>query len=197
MLDRTPRGGADPRREHQVGPIETLRRPWRSERAPPGALTGRGGSPPTNPCGGASMRSIHHRTRNLVSGKLLANPQGSRANGTKMIQWDDTGGSIRRGRSTGRWDPPASRPDRGSSGTASRNSEPAARRRRRATGPRGSGRVPRAGSGTRRGSPAWPRGSRPSTPAPPGVEVQLERCCRCGRYAPAVPSCPPSAFVRR
>ncbi len=39
------------------------------------------------------MRSIHHRIRNLASGKLLANPQGSRANGTKMIQWDETGGA--------------------------------------------------------------------------------------------------------
>ena len=32
------------------------------------------------------------RIRNLVSGKLLANPQGSTANGTTMIQWQDNGG---------------------------------------------------------------------------------------------------------
>ena len=28
----------------------------------------------------------------MASRKLLANPQGSRSNGTKIIQWDDTGG---------------------------------------------------------------------------------------------------------
>ena len=28
----------------------------------------------------------------MASRKLLANPQGSRTNGTKIIQWDDTGG---------------------------------------------------------------------------------------------------------
>ena len=28
----------------------------------------------------------------MASRKLLANPQGSRDNGAKMIQWDDTGG---------------------------------------------------------------------------------------------------------
>ncbi len=39
------------------------------------------------------MRPVPHRIRNLASGKLLANPEGSRNNGTKMIQWDDTGGA--------------------------------------------------------------------------------------------------------
>ncbi len=37
------------------------------------------------------MRPFPHRIRNMASGKLLANPQGSRTNGTEMIQWDDTG----------------------------------------------------------------------------------------------------------
>ena len=34
-----------------------------------------------------------YRIRNLASGKLLADPQGSRDDGTRIIQWDDTGGS--------------------------------------------------------------------------------------------------------
>ena len=38
------------------------------------------------------MRAVPYRIRNMASGKLLANPEGSRNNGTKMIQWDDTGG---------------------------------------------------------------------------------------------------------
>ena len=38
------------------------------------------------------MRAVAYRIRNMASGKLLANPQGSRNNGTVMIQWDDTGG---------------------------------------------------------------------------------------------------------
>ena len=38
------------------------------------------------------MRPFPHTIRNLASGKALANPQGSRTNGTEMIQWDDTGG---------------------------------------------------------------------------------------------------------
>ena len=37
------------------------------------------------------MRPFPHRIRNLASGKVLANPQGSPANGTEMIQWEDTG----------------------------------------------------------------------------------------------------------
>jgi Ricin-type beta-trefoil lectin domain-like len=32
------------------------------------------------------------RLRNLVSRKLLANPQGSHDNGTVIIQWQDDGG---------------------------------------------------------------------------------------------------------
>ena len=40
------------------------------------------------------MQVIPYRIRNLASGKLLANPQGSRNNGTAMIQWDDTGGAY-------------------------------------------------------------------------------------------------------
>jgi hypothetical protein len=31
------------------------------------------------------------KLRNLASGKVLANPQGSHENGVEMIQWDDTG----------------------------------------------------------------------------------------------------------
>src|SRR5918998_1039614 len=38
------------------------------------------------------MQRIAYRIHNMASRKLLANPQGSRTNGTKMIQWDDTGG---------------------------------------------------------------------------------------------------------
>ena len=38
------------------------------------------------------MRPVPYRISNLASRKLLANPQGSRDNGTKMIQWDDEGG---------------------------------------------------------------------------------------------------------
>src|ERR671933_485200 len=34
-----------------------------------------------------------YRIRNAASGKLLANPQGSRDNGTTMIQWQDDGGA--------------------------------------------------------------------------------------------------------
>ena len=34
-----------------------------------------------------------YRIRNAASGKLLANPQGSRNNGTTMIQWQDDGGA--------------------------------------------------------------------------------------------------------
>jgi len=37
------------------------------------------------------MRAIPYRIRNMASGKLLANPQDSRSNGTVMIQWEDTG----------------------------------------------------------------------------------------------------------
>jgi hypothetical protein len=33
-----------------------------------------------------------YRIRNAASGKLLADPQGSRDDGTRIIQWDDTGG---------------------------------------------------------------------------------------------------------
>ena len=32
------------------------------------------------------------RLRNVASGKLLANPQGSRDNGTEIIQWREDGG---------------------------------------------------------------------------------------------------------
>ena len=32
------------------------------------------------------------RIRNAASGKLLANPEGSRNNGTTMVQWQDDGG---------------------------------------------------------------------------------------------------------
>jgi len=39
------------------------------------------------------MQAFPHKIRNMASRKLLANPQGSRDNGTKMIQWDDTGGA--------------------------------------------------------------------------------------------------------
>ncbi len=38
------------------------------------------------------MRATPYRIHNMASGKLLANPQGSRNNGTEIIQWDDTGG---------------------------------------------------------------------------------------------------------
>ena len=41
--------------------------------------------------GGGRQRD-YHTIRNLASGKLLANPEGSRDSGTQMIQWDDTGG---------------------------------------------------------------------------------------------------------
>ena len=39
------------------------------------------------------MRAVAYTIRNLASRKLLANPEGSRNNGTKMIQWDETGGA--------------------------------------------------------------------------------------------------------
>ena len=35
------------------------------------------------------MPAVPYRIRNLASGKILANPQGSRKSGTKMIQWDE------------------------------------------------------------------------------------------------------------
>jgi hypothetical protein len=38
------------------------------------------------------MHALPHRIRNVASGKLLANPEGSRTNGTEIIQWDETGG---------------------------------------------------------------------------------------------------------
>jgi hypothetical protein len=38
------------------------------------------------------MQRVAYRIQNMASRKLLANPQGSRSNGTKIIQWDDTGG---------------------------------------------------------------------------------------------------------
>ena len=38
------------------------------------------------------MRAVAYKIRNMVSGKLLADPEGSRANGTAVVQWDDTGG---------------------------------------------------------------------------------------------------------
>ena len=38
------------------------------------------------------MRAVAYRIRNMARGKVLANPQGSRNNGTVIIQWDDTGG---------------------------------------------------------------------------------------------------------
>ena len=37
------------------------------------------------------MRPVPYRIQNMASRKLLANPQGSRNNGTTMIQWEDTG----------------------------------------------------------------------------------------------------------
>jgi Ricin-type beta-trefoil lectin domain-like len=37
------------------------------------------------------MQTVPYRIRNMASRKLLANPQGSRSNGTPMIQWEDTG----------------------------------------------------------------------------------------------------------
>jgi hypothetical protein len=37
------------------------------------------------------MQAVAYRIRNMASRKLLANPQGSRNNGTEIIQWDDTG----------------------------------------------------------------------------------------------------------
>ena len=37
------------------------------------------------------MQAPPYRIRDMASRKLLANPQGSRKNGTRMIQWDDTG----------------------------------------------------------------------------------------------------------
>ena len=39
------------------------------------------------------MGPVYYKIRNLASRKLLANPQGSRDNGTAMIQWEDTGGA--------------------------------------------------------------------------------------------------------
>ncbi len=36
------------------------------------------------------MRPVVHTIRNLASRQLLAKPQGSRDNGTTMIQWDAT-----------------------------------------------------------------------------------------------------------
>ncbi len=37
-----------------------------------------------------------YKIGNLASGKLLANPQGSRDNGTRIVQWDDDGGPEQR-----------------------------------------------------------------------------------------------------
>ena len=37
------------------------------------------------------MQAVVHRIRNMASRKLVANPAGSRNNGTTMIQWEDTG----------------------------------------------------------------------------------------------------------
>ena len=42
------------------------------------------------------MRAVAYKIRNMISGKLLANPEGSRNNGTEMIQWDDSGGIDQR-----------------------------------------------------------------------------------------------------
>ncbi|MGI9149368.1 MAG: RICIN domain-containing protein, partial [Chloroflexota bacterium] len=45
--------------------------------------------------GGASVGTagagVGYKIRNLASRKLLANPEGSRDNGTKIIQWEDDG----------------------------------------------------------------------------------------------------------
>ncbi len=38
------------------------------------------------------MRAVAYRIRNMANGKLLTYPEGSRANGTVVIQWDDRGG---------------------------------------------------------------------------------------------------------
>lgn len=38
------------------------------------------------------MQPVRYRIFNMASRKALANPQGSRDNGTKIIQWDNDGG---------------------------------------------------------------------------------------------------------
>jgi Ricin-type beta-trefoil lectin domain-like len=46
--------------------------------------------------GGGLSGGTRYRIANLASGKLLADPQGSRDNGTKIVQWDDDGGAEQR-----------------------------------------------------------------------------------------------------
>jgi len=43
--------------------------------------------------GGGAPGGPRYRIGNLASRKLLANPQGSRDNGSKIIQWDPDGGA--------------------------------------------------------------------------------------------------------
>ena len=42
--------------------------------------------------GRGAATGVQYRIANMASGKLLANPQGSRDNGTRIIQWDNDGG---------------------------------------------------------------------------------------------------------
>ena len=58
-----------------------------------GALAGIVGAAVSRAMGGAGQTGgPGYRIRNLASRKLLANPQGSRDDGTRIIQWDDDGG---------------------------------------------------------------------------------------------------------